>query len=124
MKKVSVNINNSTYTLSFGISCLRLLGQMWQLNTINEVLEKLSLLDKVDQNNISFEFLDLIEDVFVAGIRNNPENKIVETDLVSIVDYLFENPSIIQEMTFQIYESMPKPKNEKKPMPAQKLGKK
>lgn len=112
MKKGIIKINESTYTLSFGISGLRLLGRMWGFNTINEVTEKLAMFDKMDVNNISLDFLDLIEDVFKAGILNEPENKASEKDLTGLIDYIFANPELITTMIAELSESMQVQKKE------------
>lgn len=118
MQVVKVKINKSTYTLSFGISCLRLLGKLWNAKTINEVLNRISVLDSIDPENPSFEFIDVIESIFIAAIRNNEENTIDEKDFVKLDDWIFANPEKLTEVITALIESMPKPKTEKKPNPA------
>lgn len=117
---VTLKINKSSYSLKFGIGCLRLLGEMWNCKTINEVLAKIAILDGFDVNDIPFEILDVMESVLKAAIFNDKSNVIVESDFDDLMEYVFENPLKIQKALNELALSMPQANQGKKPIPAKK----
>lgn len=118
MEKVTLIINGNSYSLKFGISCLRLLGKEWNLDSVNSVLSRLAILDTFNASNISFELLDVMVDVIKCAIKCDTSNTIQEEDLQGLEDYLFNNAQSITKVFEGLIESMPKQENGKKPIPA------
>jgi len=74
MDKATITINNKTFKLKFGLKVFRLLGDFWDLPTFGGVQQKVfSILSSIT-DDISFEQLDVINDVIIASIVSNLDN--------------------------------------------------
>lgn len=107
MDQVTLEINGNSYKLKFGISCLRILGSMWNIPTLNGVLARVSVLDKLEGGDISFEAMDILEDVVKAAIRTEKTNVIVESDFDGLIDFIIMNQDKISEVFKGLVTSMP-----------------
>ena len=94
--------------LTFGYSCLKSLGEKWQLIGVQSVIDKvIEVFSAVDPNDIGFAQVDVLVDVINAA--SGPDAKFEVNG-----DWIFENPLSIGEVTKGFIESLPKPDNEKK----------
>lgn len=119
---MKITLNKKSYSLKFGLGFFRVLGRVYGDTTLNQTLARLSVLDGI-KDDIPYEFFDLIENLVIAAAANagNPIDD--ESESYScIVDTIFTNNALLQEIIAGIVESMPKqnadqgkPKAPKKP---------
>lgn len=101
---MEIKLNNKNYSLKFGLGFFRELGRVYGDTTLNQTLARLSVLDGVKED-IPFDFMDLIENLVVAAASyaGNP----IE-DKSEVIDLMFKDTSILQQIIAEIVESMPK----------------
>lgn len=105
---MKITLNNKSYSLKFGLGFFRVLGRVYGDTTLNQTLARLTVLDGI-KDDIPYEFFDLIENLVVAAAdyAGNPiEDDAEEMDV--IVDTIFTNNALLQEIIAGIVESMPK----------------
>lgn len=105
---MNITLNNKSYSLKFGLGFFRQLGRVYGDTTLNQTLARLTVLDGI-KDDIPYEFFDLIENLVVAAADHagNPiEDDAEEMDV--IVDTVFTNTALLQEIIAGIVESMPK----------------
>lgn len=107
---MKITLNNKSYSLKFGLGFFRQLGKVYGDTTLNQTLARLSVLDGV-KDDIPYEFMDLIENLVIAAVNNAGNDSISILKVKDcIVDAVFANPTILQELIAGIVESMPKQK--------------
>lgn len=134
-KRLSITVNGVSYPVKFGYKVTKYLGEIWGLEGMMDVFQKvagiLSVnqddpenvdLDKVDEKELGasilkFENLNIIRDVAWGGIYLNSESEIpAEPD--DVIEVLLNDMDLLAKV-FQAYmESMPRPKADEKPAPA------
>lgn len=105
---MKITLNNKSYSLKFGLGFFRELGRVYGDTTLNQTLARLSVLDGI-KDDIPYDFFDLIENLIMAAAdyAGNPiEDDAEEIDC--IVDTIFTNTALLQEIIAGIVESMPK----------------
>lgn len=105
---MKITLNNKSYSLKFGLGFFRVLGCVYGDTTLNQTLARLTVFDGI-KDDIPYEFFDLIENLVVAAAdyAGNPiEDDVEEMDV--IVDTVFTNTALLQEIIAGIVESMPK----------------
>lgn len=109
---MKLKIKKTTVELSFGMLMFRNLGKRWKLNSVNEVIGKLSVFDEI-KDDIPFNVLDTLFDLIeVSAQIKNPE---IELDYNEVCESLMINPELLQEVMNGILESLPKQKKEVNP---------
>lgn len=105
---MNIILNNKSYSLKFGLGFFRVLGRVYGDTTLNQTLARLSVLDGI-KDDIPYEFFDLIENLVIAAADNagNPIDDESES-YACIVDTVFTNTALLQEIIAGIVESMPK----------------
>ena len=110
MDAVILEINGRAYKLQFGLKCVRILGAMWEIPTMQGVLDRLSILDRlIGSADFELEVLDVLESVIIAAIKADSSNEIVTTDFDTLLDYMFENAEKMTEVFEGLVASMPTP---------------
>jgi hypothetical protein len=74
MDQKVIEINGKSFVLQFGMKVFRLLSEKWNVPGINGIFQKLAVLETIT-DDVSFEQLDVINDLIVASVRSNPDNK-------------------------------------------------
>lgn len=82
----TIQINNKTFKLKFGLKVFRLLGKAWGVSTLNDTLVKFGCLGTIG-DNLTYEQLDVITDLIIASVQANEEN--TETITRDEIDDLF-----------------------------------
>lgn len=105
---MKIQLKNESYSLKFGLGFFRILGRIFGDTTLNQTIARISVLDGV-KDDIPYDFFDLIENIIVAAAESagNAIEKESE-DYDSIVEIIFSNPVLLQEIVTSIVESMPK----------------
>lgn len=108
MEAVQIKLNARTYNLKFGLKCVRILGKLWGIPTMQGVLNKLSILDKLNNSNdVDLEVLDVLESVVIAAIKSDSTNEIDESDFDLVLDYMYANAVKMTEVFQGLVDSMP-----------------
>lgn len=118
MDNFQLQLGSKSFKLKFGLKLFRILGTKWNLPGINEVVAKLSVLDNT-QTNLSFEQIDILEDLVCAAIVAGGHDYSELSD-VEVVDEFIKNPGALEQLTLQIINSLPQPQAEEnlgKPKP-------
>lgn len=75
MSEVSVKIKNKTFKLRFGLGVFEALGEKWDLPSLMKVQQHvLSTLSGMTED-VSFKQLSVINDLIIASVECNDENK-------------------------------------------------
>ena len=74
MNSLQIEINNKNFQAKFGLKVFRLLGEKWNLPSLNLVLNHFMVL-QTDLEDISFDKIDVINDIIFTCINSNPENE-------------------------------------------------
>lgn len=120
---MKIQLKNESYSLKFGLGFFRVLGRIFGDTTLNQTIARISVLDGV-KDDIPYDFFDLIENIIVAAAESagNAIEKESE-DYDSIVEIIFSNPVLLQEIVTSIVESMPKQNTDQgKPKAPRKPG--
>jgi hypothetical protein len=105
---MKITLNNKSYRLKFGLGFFRELGRVYGDTTLNQTLARLTVLDGIKED-IPYEFMDLVENLIIAAANN--AGNIIESDaeeIDSIIDVVFQDVSLLQQIVAGIVESMPK----------------
>lgn len=108
MPEVILKINEKSFRLIFGLKLLRILGSKWDLPGINEVVQKIAVLDTV-KGNLSFAVMDMLEEILIAAIENGPDGKEDLTGM-DILGEFMKDPNALQSFTDSLIESLPQNK--------------
>ena len=108
MNSVQIKLNARTYNLKFGLKCVRILGQLWGVPTMQGVLNRLSILDAMTKSSdFDLEGLDVLESVVIAAIKSDSTNDIDEADFDLVLDYMYANAEKMTEVFQSLLDSMP-----------------
>lgn len=110
MPEVVLKIKEKSFRLVFGLKLFRILGKKWDLPGMNEVIAKMAVLDSVS-DNLSFEAMDVLEDIIVASIENGPDNSEDLTG-VDVLGEFLKNPELLENFKNSLIESLPQNKAE------------
>lgn len=88
MNPNQIKLNGKTFVLSFGMKVLRLLSEKWKVPGINEVIQKMVVLESLT-DNLTFEQIDVINDLVLCSIASNSDN--TETITAEELDELYLN---------------------------------
>lgn len=105
---MKITLNNKSYSLKFGLGFFRELGRVYGDATLNQTLARLTVLDGIKED-IPYEFMDLVENLIIAAANN--AGNIIEEDakeIDSIIDVVFQDVTLLQQIVAGIVESMPK----------------
>lgn len=116
MNEVSINIKNKTFKLKFGLKVFRILGEFWQVPTLLGVQQKIFSVFEGMTDNISFEQIDVINEIVIACIQANGEN--TETISKYELDDLFLEDTkamleIVSVVMTSFIKSLPQPEEAK-----------
>jgi hypothetical protein len=122
MDATSIQLNEKTFVLKFGMKVLRLLSEKWQVPGLNELFLKLSIFDGLT-DNLTFEQIDVINDLIMCSIAANRDN--TETITFDELDELYLNDTAnfmvqVETVIKGFMASMPKAKEVGKPKAAKK----
>lgn len=116
---MKVEINNQSFTLKFGFGFLRKLGEHYNLNGYQEVIELLQKeLSSFDQ--ITFSQEDLIGTILFCAASTNgsltqTQTKALET--ASIIDFVINQPLVFKEVIEALSKSFPQAQGKPKANP-------
>jgi len=105
----------NTQTLTFGYSCLKALGEKWDLpgiqSVVNNILQSFSIFfdekgNPVEVTDIPFKVIEILKDILAAASGQE------DFDGVAYGDYIFTNMDQIGKVLEEFIKSLPQ---EKKP---------
>lgn len=105
MNELILKLGEKSFKLKFGLGLFRILGRKWQLHGIDEVVQRIAVLDSVD-GKLTFEQIDVLEAVLIAAI----EYAGCTDDLskLDIIDEFFKDPKALDNFKDGIINSLPK----------------
>ena len=106
---MNIQLEGKAFELKFGFKCFMLLGKELGLATFNEVVQKFTSFENME-GDISFEQLELIEQLVIAAVNAHPDyykhdNSIVD---VCVIDELMSQPNLLTEIMTEFGNSFPK----------------
>jgi hypothetical protein len=106
---MKITIEEKTFELKFGFKCFINLGKALGLNTFNEVVQKFAQFENL-KDDISFEQLDLIEELVVAAVQAHPKYYELDYNItdVSVIDGIMTQPDLLNNIMTAFVESFPK----------------
>lgn len=105
MNELVLKLGKKSFKLKFGLGLFRILGRKWQLPGIDEVVQKIAVLDSVD-GKLTFEQIDVLEAVLIAAIQyGGCEDDLSKFD---IIDEFFKDPKALDSFKDGIINSLPK----------------
>lgn len=114
MNELVLQLGEKSFKLKFGLGLFRILGRKWQLPGIDEVVQRIAVLDSVD-GKLTFEQIDVLEQVLISAIEyGGCKDDLSQFD---IIEEFFNDPKALDNFKDGIINSLPK--NE----PAEETGK-
>ncbi len=104
MDEIVLQLGNKSFKLKFGLKLFRILGRKWQLPGIDEVVQKIAVLDSAD-GKLTFDQIDVLEVILVSAIEcGGNEVNLFEFD---IIDEFFKDPKALENFKNALVNSMP-----------------
>ncbi len=105
MDEIVLQLGSKSFKLKFGLGLFRILGRKWQLPGIDEVVQKIAVLDSAE-GKLTFEQIDVLEVILVSAIEcGGNEVNLFEFD---IIDEFFKDPNALENFKNALVNSMPK----------------
>jgi len=105
MNELVLNLGDKSFKLKFGLGLFRILGRKWQLPGIDEVVQRIAVLDSVD-GKLTFEQIDVLEQVLISAIEyGGCKDDLTDFD---IIDEFFKDPKALDNFKDGIISSLPK----------------
>ncbi|WP_281321998.1 hypothetical protein [Flavobacterium aestivum] len=84
MKDIVVEINGSSFKMSFSLKVFRILGQVWNLETLPEVMQRVALIEQISTQRL--DIYDVLFELLFQSIDCHPENvvKIKKEDIENL----------------------------------------
>lgn len=119
-----ISINETSYSLRFGMACIFQLSRNWGLDTFEDVIEKLSSLESKD-GKTRFQEFEIVADLIFAAIVTEKSNDLSNIKVEDVLDWLLPNQNEIVKIVTAFNESITGgksklPANSKKLNPGEK----
>lgn len=105
MEGLNLKLGKKSFKLKFGLGLFRILGRKWQLPGIDEVVQRIAVLDSAD-GKLTFEQLDVLEDVLIAAIEYGGCTD--DLSKFDIIEEFFADPKALDNFKDGIINSLPK----------------
>lgn len=113
---VKIEVEGVEVNLHFRFSTLYKLGKKWDLNSVNQVIEKVVRVCALSGGEITIEALEVLSDVIIIC-----SDKAIEKE--AVIDYLGNNPELIVKVVGLMAESMSGPKQVSEKEEVEEVGK-
>jgi hypothetical protein len=104
MDEILLKLGDKSFKLKFGLGLFRILGRKWQLPGIDDVIQKIAVLDSVDKK-LTFEQIDILEEILLSAIQYGGYDG--DTKSLDIIDSFFANPNALEEFKNALVSSLP-----------------
>ena len=105
MDELILKLGKKSFKLKFGLGLFRILGRKWQLPGIDEVVQRIAVLDSVD-GKLTFEQIDVLEAVLIAAIEYGGCTD--DLSKLDIIDEFFKDSKALDNFKDGIINSLPK----------------
>ena len=105
MDELVLKLGKKSFKLKFGLGLFRILGRKWQLPGIDEVVQRIAVLDSTD-GKLTFEQIDVLEAVLIAAIEYGGSTE--DISKLDIIDEFFKDPKALDNFKDGIINSLPK----------------
>jgi hypothetical protein len=104
MDEIILQLGNKSFKLQFGLKLFRVLGRKWQLPGIDDVVNKIAVLDSVDKK-LTFDQIDILEEILLSAIKcGGCTDDLSDFD---IIGEFFKNPNALDEFKNSLVNSLP-----------------
>jgi hypothetical protein len=116
----TINLNGKQYAIAFNYGSFRLLGTFWKMNTIADVVEKISnVLSNIGEKGLTFDQEDVVVYLIYSGIKDD------ELEIDDIINSGILLDAVQLEKVFNAFsESFTKLGKQTAPEPKKKVKKK
>lgn len=104
MDEILLQLGDKSFKLKFGLGLFRILGRKWQLPGIDDVIQKIAVLDSVD-GKLTFDQIDVLEEILLSAIQYGGYNG--DTKDLDIIDSFFSNPNALEDFKTSLVNSLP-----------------
>ena len=108
---VTIEIKGTAYPMAFGYGAFRTMGRLWHCKGIEETMQRLAKLEQI-KDGLTFEQEDIIADIVLSAIAHNGFDGELPTQ-DAIIEAVVENPTVLEEVTTALIESLPQAGNPK-----------
>lgn len=105
MDEILLQLGDKSFKLKFGLGLFRILGRKWQLPGIDDVIQKIAVLDSVGKK-LTFEQIDILEEILLSAIQYGGYEG--DTKNLDIIDSFFSNPNALEDFKNALIDSLPK----------------
>lgn len=105
MDHITLKLGKKSFKLEFGLGLFRILGKKWQLPGIDEVVQKIAVLDN-PEGKLTFEQMDILEEIIISAIECG--GAIDDLKGLKILDEFFKDPKALENFKNGIINSLPK----------------
>lgn len=104
MNELTLKLGKKSFKLKFGLGLFRILGRKWQLPGIDEVVQRIAILDSVD-GKLTFEQIDVLEQVLISAIEYGGCTD--DLSKFDIIDEFYKDPKALDNFKDGIINSLP-----------------
>jgi hypothetical protein len=105
MDQIILKLGKKSFKLEFGLGLFRLLGRKWQLEGIDDVVQKIAVLDSVD-GKLTFDQIDILEEILLSAIEYGGSTEDLKG--LKILDEFFKDPKALDNFKDVLINSLPK----------------
>lgn len=114
----SVEKDNRIFEFRFGYGCLRKLGELWAIDAVQEIIEKMEkVFSNAAADGAGFSQIDMLIDIVEASIKENDN-----FDRDDWADFLLANPQNLIDILREFIASMPKPQPVQQQVPGKSIA--
>ncbi len=120
MENTTIQLNGKTFVLQFGMKVLRLLSGKWQIPKFSQIFNKLAIFEGMT-DDLSFDQIDVINDIIVCAIMANPNN--TETITSDELDEMYlQDPELFTKQVEVVFMGLMASFPQKNEEPGKKLA--
>jgi len=105
MNDLILKLGKKSFKLKFGLGLFRILGRKWQLPGIDEVVQRIAVLDSTD-GKLTFDQIDVLEQVLISAIEYGGCTD--DLSKFDIIEEFFNDPKALDNFKEGIVNSLPK----------------
>lgn len=104
MDTIVLELGGKSFKLVFGLKLLRLLGRKWELEDIDQVVNKIKTLES-STGKLTLDLLDLLETMLVTAIECGGQT--INVYEIDVIGEFFKNPKALDVFKDALVNSMP-----------------
>lgn len=107
---ITIEIGGQEFALRFGYAMLRRLGELWKMNSVDDVIQKIGDAGVgFETGNVPFDAVNTLVDIIVSSIKASNQILPDEIDNDVVADFIFSNIDKVTEIFLAIASAMSRP---------------